>query len=73
VGVDVDEAGRHERAVGVDRAVRRARDAADRDDPVALDRNVAGESGSARPVDDGAAADHEIVGHGLKVALGTPR
>ena len=51
VGVDVDEAGRHHLAGGVDRD-RLIGDLADRDDPVVLDTDVGAAAGPAGPVDD---------------------
>ena len=66
MGVDVDEARCDQRAVGVDRAVRRAGHLADLDDPLAVDREIAREAGSARSVDDRATPDHHVMRHGLK-------
>ncbi len=63
VGVAVDEARRHDQAVGIDRARRGRRDAADLDDAAVLDADIGGEARLARAVDDGAAADEEIEGH----------
>ncbi len=69
MGVDVDEAGRHQRAVGVDSAPRVAADGTDLHDLVAVDREIARKSGFARPVDDRAAADYYVMGHVENVAL----
>ena len=66
MGVDVDEARCDQRAVGVDRAVRRARDLADCHDPISFDRDIARETGPARSVDDRATPDHHVMRHGLK-------
>jgi hypothetical protein len=63
VGVDVDEARRHDQAVRVDDAPCFAFDTADRADPPVAHRDVRGEAGQAGAVDDLAAADHEVVGH----------
>ena len=67
VGVDVDEARRHERAVGVDGAPGRVVDPADLGDAFAVDRDVAGEGRAAGAVDERATADDEIVCHGRKL------
>ena len=61
MGVHVDPAGRHEKAVGVDIAPGRTLLAADRGDPAARDRHVAGERGLAGTIDDGAAAYDDVV------------
>ncbi len=63
MGVHVDPAGRHQQSIGVDLAPRRPLLAADRRDPAAGYRDVAGEGGRARPVDDAAAANDDVV-HG---------
>ena len=65
VRVDVDEAGRDEHAVGVDRPARRRRRraVADLGDHAVVDRDVGRRGRRAGAVDDRAAADHEIV-HG---------
>ena len=67
VGVDVDEARRHERAVGVDGAAGGIIDRADRGDVFPVDRDVARETGAPGAVDDRAAANDEIVCHGRKL------
>ena len=67
--MDVDEARSHERAVGVDRSVRPARHLTDLHDPISVDRDVAGEARTSGAVDDGSAADNEIMGHADNVAL----
>jgi pimeloyl-ACP methyl ester carboxylesterase len=63
VGVDVDEARRDDRAVGVDHPLRRAGDAADPRDAAISDGDVGLEAGHAAPVHHPAAADHEVEGH----------
>jgi hypothetical protein len=61
VGVDVDETGRHERAVGLEDAPRaRARATADLDDSISVDPDVAGPRRRAAAIDDPAAANQEI-------------
>jgi hypothetical protein len=56
VAVEVEQAGQHEAAVGVDDGVCIGVDAPDRDDPVALDTDATVEDGLGRddaPADDG--------------------
>ena len=65
MGVHVDPAGRHQQAVGVDLAPGRALLAADRGDPAVRDRHVAGEARLAGAIDDGAAANDDVV-HGSR-------
>jgi hypothetical protein len=61
--VHVDEARRHDAAIGVDRAGRRLRHASDaRDAPVA-DRDVCGVGRHAGAVGDPSTAHHEIEAH----------
>ena len=60
MGVDVDEAGRHQRAGGVDLAPGGAGLAADRQNAAVPDRDVAGESGAARAVEHPPAANGEV-------------
>src|SRR3546814_9135469 len=61
MGVDVDEAGGDDLAAGVDVFAARAQVFADRDDPVAVDRDVGDKGRAARTIDDGAAANHQII------------
>ena len=61
MGVHVDPAGRDEQAVGVDFAPRRALLAADCGDAAAVDRDVSGERRLTGPIDDGAAANDDVV------------
>ena len=61
VRVHVDEAGRHERAVGIDRLARELVDATDLGDDTVGDRDVGGTPGRAGSVDDRSTLDHEIV------------
>ena len=68
VGVDVDEAGGDEQAVGVDGARRGALDRADLGDDAVADGHVGRAGLGARAVDDGAAADDQVV-----LAHGAPR
>ena len=63
--VHVDPAGRDQKAGGVDLAPGRALFAADCDDAVARNRYVAGEGRLAGAVDDGAAANDDVV-HGSR-------
>ena len=65
MGVHVDPAGRDHEAGGVDVAPGRALLAADRRDAAARDRHVAGESRLAGAIDDGAAANDDVV-HGSR-------
>ena len=71
VRVDVDEAGRDQQAAGVDLAPALADVVAHRGDGVAVDGDVGLAARRAGAVDDGAAADHEIV-HGPEL-LRIPR
>ena len=65
VGVDVDEAGRDERAVGVDLLAAAAVDRPDLGDDAVGDGDVGGAGRRAGAVDDGAPSDDEVVcGHG---------
>jgi hypothetical protein len=61
VGVDVDEARGDETARGVERLGAVVVDTPDDADPAVVDRHVPGPGRRAGPVDDGAAADHEVV------------
>ena len=61
MGVDVDEAGGDDLAGGVDFLASRAEVFTHRDDPVAVDRDVRDKGRSARTIDDGAAANHQIM------------
>jgi hypothetical protein len=63
VGVDIDEAGSDEEAGGIERAARRALDAANRDNATVFDRYVARECRPSGPIDDGAGTDHQVI-HG---------
>src|SRR6185312_498309 len=65
VGVRVDEAGRDDAAVGVELVATGVVDCAHDGDDAVVDRDVGAHRGGARAVDDGAAADHEVVGHGV--------
>ena len=60
VGVEVEEAGRDEGAVGVDLAAGGLVDLADGDDAAVADADVAGERVGAGAVDDRSAADHGV-------------
>ena len=70
VRVDVDEAGRDDRALGVERAAGGAADVAQRGDAAATDAEVAAPRRGARAVDQRAAADQEVevLGHGRRRA-----
>src|SRR5581483_5506552 len=61
VRVHVDPAGRHDRTVGVDLARARAGDVADLGDHAVVDGDVTGTDGTARAVDNGSAADDQVV------------
>src|SRR5439155_13565643 len=62
VGVDVDDTGRDEQAVGVDRLLRRGTaEVADLGDAAVVDGDVGGPGRGTGAVDDGAGADDEIV------------
>ena len=63
VRVHVDEARGDQQAVGVDGLARRAVDPPELGDPPVTHRDVAGERLPSESVDDGAAADHEVM-HG---------
>ncbi len=65
MGVHVDPAGRDQKAAGVDLAPGRTLFAADCDDAVARNRYVAGEGRLAGAVDDGAAANNDVM-HGSR-------
>ena len=61
VRVRVDEAGRHEQAVGVDRVPGPAVGAADVDDHAVAHAHVGGAGGGPGAVDDRPTPDHEVV------------
>ncbi len=61
VRMDVDEAGRDEQSVGVDRALGARVEATDLGDEAAVDRDVGGTRRRARAVDDRAPADDQLV------------
>ena len=65
VGVSVDEAGRDDQTVGIELFLALLGDASNRGDAVAGDADVGLIAGSAGAVDDGSAANHEVVGHGV--------
>jgi hypothetical protein len=65
VAVDVDEAGRHEQAVGVHLSPSPTRHTSDVGDEPAGDGDVGGPGVGPGPVDDRAAPEHEVMfGHG---------
>ena len=64
VGVAVDEARRHDVALGVERLLRAAAEAADLGDLAVLDADVAAKARQSRTVDDHAVLDDEIECHG---------
>ena len=67
VGVDVDEAGRDDRAGGVDVAPARLVDRRlDGRDAIARDRDVAAVWRRAGAVDDDASANHDVVAHSVR-------
>src|SRR5690606_34029883 len=61
MGVDVDEARGDDLAAGVDFLCAPAELFADRDDPVAVDRDIGDKGRAARTIDDGAAANHQTI------------
>jgi hypothetical protein len=63
VRVDVDESRRHHQAVGIDRPVRGPVDSPDLHDEAVLDGDVGSHGIGAGAVDDGSAANDEVVGH----------
>ena len=65
VGVDVDEPGRDRRALRVDLAVSPAVDLAQGGDDAVRNAQIAGAAFAAAAVYEGAAANHEVIGHGL--------
>ena len=69
VGVEIEEPGRHQRAVGVDLLRRGLVDLADGDDAAVADADVAGERVGAGAVDDRSAADHGVK-HGGAPSVG---
>jgi hypothetical protein len=71
VGVDVDEARRHQLAVRVELAVTAPVDGADRRDAVSVDRHVGGDGLGARAVDDLPVPDDEIVSHVFPLVRGS--
>lgn len=61
MGVNVDEAGGDDLAARVDFLAPGAEVGADRDDAIALYRHIGHHGRTARAIDDGAAANHQIV------------
>jgi hypothetical protein len=61
----IDEARRHDQAVGVDGALGQRADASDLDDPTIRDAEVAPIPRGAGAVDDRPAANHQIKPHGV--------
>ena len=61
MGVHVDESGGDDLAAGVDFLASRAEILAHGDDAVAIDRDIRDKGRSARTIDDGAAANHQIM------------
>ncbi len=70
VRVQIGEARRDDRAVGVDRAARLARDPTDLDHATVVDPHVGGEGGLARPVDHLAARDLDVEHTSLRLWAG---
>ncbi len=70
VGVDVDEAGRDDRTLGVDRPVGGSVARSDLDDATFRDRDVSAETG--RTVNDPAADDLEIPAHRIASRIKVP-
>src|SRR5260370_36225820 len=63
VAVVVDEPGRDDAAVGVDRPLGRTAQFADLDDLSVFDRDIAAESWHPRAIDDAAGTDPQIIRH----------
>jgi len=61
MSVDVDEAGRHDQAAGVDFLFRGAMNLSDLDDQAVLYRHVGRHSLAAASIDDGSAADDQLI------------
>ena len=61
MGVHIDPAGSDEQALGIDFPLARADVAADVSDLVAVDGQIADERWSASAIDDGAAANNEVM------------
>jgi len=72
VGVDVDETRRHQLALGVDDALRRARHIADLGDPPVADGDAGGATRRPRPVDDEPVQNVQIV-HDCPLALASSK
>ncbi len=79
VSVQVDEAGRHRLAGGVDHRPRFGLDAADGGDPVAFDGHVGLKSGRAGPIDHPSVLDQNVehgsspsLAHNIPTPTGTP-
>src|SRR5581483_6066509 len=73
MGVDVDKAGRDQLAPGVDLFPALACDLADLADAAVLDGDIAFTEIAAASVGDGAAADHEVMSHGVSSRLSSWR
>ena len=71
MGVQVDKARRDQFAPGVDLLGAFAQHPADFDNAAVRDRDIRFEQFAAKPVGDGAAADHEVwmIGHGVSSEL----
>ena len=73
MGVDVDEPRCHEEALGIDDPPgTQPVHLADRDDPVAVDRDIGSAAWRARSVDHGSTGDHQIMCHGTDAIGRTP-
>ena len=69
--LDVDEAGRHRQALGIDHLGRAFRHrAAERGDPPVANRDIADFPGPPAAVDNRAAADQDVGGHGHGIPSG---
>ena len=68
MGVNIDPARRHQQTVGIDRPPRRSGLAAHRSDLPVIDRDIAAKGRCTGAVDDGAAANDDVV-HGRALSL----
>src|SRR5262249_48899432 len=71
MGMHVDPARRDEQAIGIDLAPRRSLLAAHGSNAIVLDRDIAAERRLAGPIDDGAAANDDVV-HGRRSSASRP-
>ena len=72
MGMDINEPGRHQMPLGINRPLCRSADVPDFGNPVALHGNIGLVRRLTRPVNNGSAFDHNIVGHAFLPALKMP-